>query len=329
MNGGDLRAWAWRGAALAVAIEATRQWAGRRRCAALGWHEPAPSHCRGRITARVLGEGPPILLLHGLGASGRYWGGAYDSLAPRHQLIVPDLLGFGRSSKPELGYTLDDHADALVALLDELGVRKSVVVVAHSAAARLALRLAEGEPARVSAVVAVGPALFGSSESALARVAALGAMARLFANDGSLARATCAWVCAHRRSATRLAQWTRPDLPRAIAGDSVQHTWHSYSGTLEHAVLAPPAVDWRRLADIPVVILAGATDPLCDWSYLRRIEAEQSNVELRVWQGGHDLPLTGAARIYGLVSVLADDLWRQDERSADEGPTTPDISDRM
>lgn len=50
------------------------------------------------LAARTFGSGrDTILLLHGLGATGDYWGAAYDALGENHRVLIPDLLGFGRS----------------------------------------------------------------------------------------------------------------------------------------------------------------------------------------------------------------------------------------
>jgi len=169
-----------------------------------------------------------MLLLHGLVGSGRYWGGAFDVLARGRRLVVPDLLGFGRSPRPARGYGPDDHVAAIVGCLDELGATDAAVVGAHSAGALIALRLAAMHPERVAAVVAFGPPAYADSRAARARMSALGPMARLFVLPTGLAAAACAWTCNHRTAAARLAVLSHPGLPAPIAADSVQHSWDSY-----------------------------------------------------------------------------------------------------
>jgi pimeloyl-ACP methyl ester carboxylesterase len=87
------------------------------------------------------GRGPEVVLLHGLGASSRYW----ESLAAAtsgFQATAPDLLGFGRSpSPPEASYDIDCHLAALAPHLPE-----RAVVVAHSTGAILAAALAAVGP---------------------------------------------------------------------------------------------------------------------------------------------------------------------------------------
>ena len=86
-------------------IAAMSQWrfASRRR-SGVEWSTPSPRTMLSPLAARVFGEGTPIVLLHGLGASGVYWGSAYDRLGDGHRLVVPDLLGFGASPRPPAGY---------------------------------------------------------------------------------------------------------------------------------------------------------------------------------------------------------------------------------
>ena len=49
------------------------------------------------LYSRVIGRGSPVLFVHGLGGSGRYWGDTFDHLGSRHRLAFVDLAGFGRS----------------------------------------------------------------------------------------------------------------------------------------------------------------------------------------------------------------------------------------
>src|SRR4051812_7302558 len=69
------------------------------------------------LYAREEGAGHAILFLHALGASGRYWHGRLGPLATECRCLMPDLLGFGRSPKPDVAYTIEDHLAAVQAML--------------------------------------------------------------------------------------------------------------------------------------------------------------------------------------------------------------------
>jgi len=246
-----------------------------------------------------------VVLLHGLVGSGLYWGGAYDGLADHHRLVVPDLLGFGLSPRPASGYGPDGHVDAVRASLDDLGIDEPVVIGAHSLGSLVALRLAATHPDRVVSVVAFGPPMYPGPLAARLHVAATGPMSRLFVLPGRMAEGACRWVCDHRELAARLAVLTHPGLPPEIAADGVQHSWTSYSQTLQQVILAAPATEWLAQVRCPVVLVAGDRDPVVDHAHLRRLAAAHSNIELHEQPGRHDLPLIHpsecAAMIVGAV----------------------------
>jgi len=262
------------------------------------------NHHHGTLYARTLGQGPPVVLLHGLVGSSRYWDATYDDLARDHQLVVPDLLGFGQSPKPPAGYTPDDHVDALVAVLDELGATGPAAVAAHSAGSIVALRLALRHPERVRAIVAFGPPLYPDAPAARAHLAAMGPMARLFALPGPIAAAVCGWVCAHRPLAARLAVLTHPHLPAAVAADSVAHTWASYTGTLTNVVLAGEASSWLPDIAAPVTFVAGDRDRVVD---RRHLAVLASNTQVRSVNvaGDHHLPLRQQQQCLALLTQAA------------------------
>src|SRR4051794_1170642 len=72
------------------------------------------------------GQGEPIVLLHGLGASSHIWNPLEQKMKRRYRLLIPDLMGFGRSSKDlHLHYGLDDQARRIVEWLDGLGIQRA------------------------------------------------------------------------------------------------------------------------------------------------------------------------------------------------------------
>ena len=86
-----------------------------------------------------------ILFIHGLGADKEWFPEQFDEHSlDEHSWLVPDLLGFGQSAKPQLqdAYTMDNQADILMALLIEEGV-KNLVILAHSMGGPIAVSLIE------------------------------------------------------------------------------------------------------------------------------------------------------------------------------------------
>lgn len=261
----------------------------------------------GRLAVRVVGrQGPPIALLHGLAGSSRYWTSEFDRLGDTHRLVVPDLLGFGRSAPFGRGFGPDDHVGALVECFDALGCDEPMTVVGHSLGALLALRLAASHPERVHAVVGFGAPLYPNRTVARRRIGGTSLMARLFVLPGPFAERACEWVCDHRAVAARFARWTHPSLPRVIAEDSVLHSWPSYSETLERVILAAHGRDWLDAVRCSVRLVVGTDDPVVDTAFVMELATTYQNVNLTRWAGGHDLPLTNARQAFLTIQDVAD-----------------------
>jgi pimeloyl-ACP methyl ester carboxylesterase len=113
-----------------------------------------------RVNYRVLGEGEPLVLIHGYSASGRTnWEapGWFDVLAPHYWLIVPDLRGHGLSEKPHRSqaYSLELLARDVLACMDAEGVDRARVF-GYSMGGMVALELLLSHAERVSAAVVGG-----------------------------------------------------------------------------------------------------------------------------------------------------------------------------
>jgi pimeloyl-ACP methyl ester carboxylesterase len=100
------------------------------------------------------GTGAPMVFLHNGGTSHRTWEPLIERYAADHDVIAPDMLGFGRSEHPKIEYSLDLYVDMLGALLDELGLEE-VTLLGNCMGAATVLRYAAQHPERVEAVVAV------------------------------------------------------------------------------------------------------------------------------------------------------------------------------
>jgi len=78
-----------------------------------------------------LGDGPPLVLLHGLTDSHRTWQRIARELAKKHRVLMLDLPGHGLSGRPDASYGLDWHAATVGGWLDHLGLAE-VDLVGHS-----------------------------------------------------------------------------------------------------------------------------------------------------------------------------------------------------
>jgi len=102
-------------------------------------------------------RGRVVLLLHGKNFFGAYWKETIRFLAKNgYRVVIPDQLGFGKSSKPNIHYSFHLLASNTKKLLDVLGV-KEVVVVGHSMGGMLATRFALMYPEMVSHLILENP----------------------------------------------------------------------------------------------------------------------------------------------------------------------------
>ena len=102
-------------------------------------------------------NGRTALLLHGRNFPSSYWAPVIKTLSDAgFRVVVPDQIGFGKSSKPSGALHFDNLARNTIALLDHLGIAKTEVV-AHSTGGMVAVRIARAYPDRVAHLVLTAP----------------------------------------------------------------------------------------------------------------------------------------------------------------------------
>lgn len=236
----------------------------------------------GRLSVYLAGEGPPLLLLHGLGGSGRYWAGIAPQLAQRHLLIAPDLPGFGRSDKPAVDYSRDFHVEAVTSLLEAVGAGDQLDMAGHSMGAILAALFALREPDRVVSLALVASPFprrqvhpYRMPEGRL-RLAAYRTVQTILPILSPLVR-----------SAT---------FPREVIADYLRHTADSYQKTSDALLWDPSLADElagldAELRDRPQLLLYSGEDRTIASDSLERWRAVLPRAEVRVIAGAHQLLL--------------------------------------
>ena len=149
------------------------------------------SHGERPVGYEERGAGSPVVLLHPFPFARGIWSRLTDVLAVRHRVIAVDMRGFGESPLGDHGYSMDDLADDLAALLAELGVARAAVL-GMSMGGYAALAFSVRHPAQLSALVLCDTR--AAADSAETRKARDGAISRIKATgsgpylDGSMAR---------------------------------------------------------------------------------------------------------------------------------------------
>jgi len=113
-----------------------------------------------RIHYYTGGDGPPVVLIHGLASRGEDWASFLPTLTPRHRVYALDLLGYGGSDKPKnVDYSIALETDVVRGFLDSLHITRADVV-GVSMGGWIALKLAAEHPERVRKLVLIDSAGF-------------------------------------------------------------------------------------------------------------------------------------------------------------------------
>ncbi|MCM2416894.1 alpha/beta fold hydrolase [Streptomyces sp. RKAG293] len=238
-------------------------------------------------------QAPPMVLIHGSGASGTSWSPLVPALAGHHHVIRVDLPGCGQSP-PAASYDVPVQAGRVAALLDDAGLR-GVSVVGHSSGGYVATALAEQRPDLVGslALISTGPSI----DAFLPQPVILRVM--LAPPFGPFL-----WP---RRSDAMIrkglgATLARPvDIPDDVVADLRDLTYRAFRTVLRRnlAYLTERNVPERLAAlDVPVLVVFGSADPRWDPSSAHRYDAVP-NARLEMLPGIGHIPLWEAPEITG------------------------------
>ena len=227
-----------------------------------------------RLRVFEAGEGPAVVLLHGLGGAASNWTAVAPALAERARVVVPELPGHGGSSAlPAPVATLDAYADRVAGVLDA-----PAVVAGHSLGGLVALRLASRHPQLVRGVVLAGSAGISSGTRRGQRALAIASLIQPGKRIAPLRR-----LVSERRVLRELAfGFVSVADPRALEARVAEAFLVGaalHTGVREAAdalVRTDPRRDLQRVT-VPALVLHGARDrmvPLRDaFGYARLLDA--------------------------------------------------------
>lgn len=110
---------------------------------------------------RTGGRKPPLVLLHGLTASGACWTPLARALAGEYDVVMPDARGHGNSSTPVLGYRYEDHASDVAGVIQALGLA-APVLLGHSMGGMTAAMVASQMAMAIRGVIFAEPTFLSS-----------------------------------------------------------------------------------------------------------------------------------------------------------------------
>jgi len=213
-----------------------------------------------RLVYAVGGDGPPLVLVHGLGGTIENWLLLARPLAERHRVLVPDLPGHGGSTPLPEARDVDALADAVLAMADAEDIRHAVWV-GHSLGGVVALRAAVRRPERVRGLVLAASAGIGStSRAAQVTLTLLGATkpGRLIAPHRQ------AWSRSRLGRRTAFGWWgvadpdgLQPEMAEAFLVGPLRHTNTNQAGRA--LIVTDPRPELDRVT-CPCICLWGASD---------------------------------------------------------------------
>jgi len=206
-----------------------------------------------------------FVFLHGLGGTQVYWTAADgESHLPPGSTLV-DLLGFGRSPRPLIRYTLETH---LAALEPVLARRAPSIVVGHSLGAALALAYAARHPSQVEALVLISLPSYGGPKGATRWFRRR--LRGWFLTNMVLTAVICV---ATRRLLGPILPVLLRDVPREVARDMVEHNFMSSTTSLWNVLYRRDVtLDLDALPeDLPVVFIHGTDDATAPIDAIRRL----------------------------------------------------------
>jgi pimeloyl-ACP methyl ester carboxylesterase len=128
-------------------------------------------------------KGSTVILLHGVGCSVEYWEGNIAALAREHRVFAVDIVGFGRTDKPEVVYTFQLGADFVLDFMNAMGIDRASLV-GNSMGGAISMTVAAQAPERVKKVVLVGPVGLGRGLSPVMRLMTLPMIGEVLTKPG-------------------------------------------------------------------------------------------------------------------------------------------------
>ncbi|MGJ7441733.1 alpha/beta fold hydrolase [Aquipuribacter sp. MA13-6] len=246
---------------------------------------PTPS-----FTVHGPSDGPGILLVHGLGVSGKYFRPLIRLLSGSYRVVTPDLPGFGTSAHLGPALTIPGQAEAMERVVDLVGLDRPVLL-GHSMGAQVVTEMAVRRPGRTRGVALVGPVVDPALPTA-------------FDQGWRLARDSVREPFPLKALTTREFFRARP---------------RTYRQSLTH-MLAYRILD--RVAEVtaPVEVLRGSHDPIASRSFADALAAAASSGRAYEIPGARHMAVATRA---DMVANLCHRVWPSTPRSGTEGGQVP------
>jgi pimeloyl-ACP methyl ester carboxylesterase len=199
------------------------------------------------------GHGKTVIFLHGIAASSESWNKLLPLLPAELRSINIDLLGFGKSPKPEnSNYSLNEHVASIHRTIKSLKIQESYILVGHSLGSLLAAHYTKTYPDEVKQLYMVSPPIYvtGDEPTKIHIRLRMGAYARAYR-----------YLRTHRRFTLSGAKHLKKILRNGAFAIN-EETWTSFERSLEQCIENQNVLEDLKQIKTPTKIFYGAQDPL-------------------------------------------------------------------
>lgn len=243
------------------------------------------------------GRGQTVVLLHGLGNNFKSWSYVLKYFNyERNRVVALDLLGFGDAPKPkDIRYTPADHADAVIATLDELGL-KDAMLAGHSMGCMVAIEVARQRPDLVSRLALFGAPLYKQEPRGdwWARVTRSGGM---YFNIFKIVKKNPEAVKAGGEIADEL-------VPFVKGMEITDETWPAYRDSLENTIMQYETYRHALELNTPMLFVNGIFDMFIIHKNNRTIARKNRHAQCKTTLGPHELTPRQGKKIAQIIQSL-------------------------
>lgn len=227
------------------------------------------------------GKGTAIVLLHGFLENAKMWDAFVPELAQKYRVVTIDLLGHGKTQPLNYVQTMEDNADLVLSVLNELRIRKAILV-GHSMGGYVALAFADLFPNIVKGIALVNStAKPDSAERKINRDRAIVAVKQNYASFVRMSVANLFSEDNRERFAQEI---------EAVKLEALKTPLQGIVASLEGMKIRKDREPLLHEGKFPVLLVLGKKDPVLNFEETQELK-KHPNVSLEVFPDGHMSPI--------------------------------------
>ena len=271
--------------------------------------------CDHRMSYVTGGSGPPMVLLHGLGANCFTWRFTLPTLTQHNTIYAPDMFGCGESDKAGMDYSLDAMADYVNGFMEAVGLH-SAIFVGHSLGGGITMQYCHRHPGHAERIVLVSSGGMGRDLHWLLRISTLpGANSVIGAMADPRTRLPQISRTMEQRRMQQLAQEFDPNTPTMLDRFQSYETRQAFLGMLRGVGglqgQRVSALDHLTELTVPVLLIWGARDGTIPVSHGKQAASIIPLAHLEVLPNCYHRPQIEAPQKFCelVLNFLQSDIW--------------------